>query len=433
MTPVLPVAKASLLRADGRTLTTESTDGQPPVLESRGGNEPHPGRGMASRPIMRVGLDAHTVLWRPTGAGTYLLGLLPELLKLLADEEEIVVLQKGDEEPPDELAWIRHPRLKTVRAHVESATLGWLWRLLPFPPLERFSGRLDVCHSLRSILPPSQAALRVVTFHNLPPTDTAGEPEERTYPGVVRHSARQADVLITPSRGIKERVIRALGVPPEKIEVIPYGAGRRLLQAPKPADVEAFCDRYPYLQEPYLLAVGTAQPRKNFPFLIRAYARARAMAPKLPRLVLLTSPGRDSEAIAREIATTSLDAETLVIEYLEPQFLAFLYRGAELFLHPAQDGGFGLPLLEAAASGIASLASPTCGALEVISDGVFVPVGDEEAWACEMVRLHGDEGARKSAAERAQPTAAACTWEEAARRHWEIYRRTPPPAAGGEE
>ena len=371
---------------------------------------------------MKIALDASAFFDGPPGARTYFLELMPELIRLLGSEDELLVLYPRSRQLPEQLVWLlRGPRLHRLPVPMPSGRLNRAWRRLGMPAVERLaarhlpSPRPQILHSIAPPLLPTTAAHRILTVHSLaaPGSDTGA-----ASPGLVAASIRRSRVVITPSLRT-ERAIRELPrCGSARVEIIPSGVNDRFLKPPKASDVEALCDRYPFLQEPYLLSLGAAtETTRNLPFLLDAYALARFGEPDLPPLVVVSaSPDADEEIQRRQ-----LDGVVLRLEELEGDSLVALYRGAELLLYPALDNAFGQGLLEAAACGVPAIADPSCGALELVVDGVLQPELSPPAWAAEIVRLHRDPALRRQAGWRAQQAARPYTWESSARRLWDLY------------
>lgn len=373
---------------------------------------------------MKIAIDASAFFTGPAGARTYLLELLPELIRLLADDDHLLVLYPRSRSLPEQLVWLlRGPQLHTVPMRMPSGGLNRVWRRFGIPAVERFAGGqvragdLTVCHSIAPPLLPSAAGRRALTVHSL---DADGTGPGNDAAGFVPTSIRRADLVLTPSQRT-ERAIRSLpGCAEAHVEVVPSGVNERFLRPPKVSDVEALCDTYPFLQEPYFLALGTAtEPARNLPFLLDSYALARTREPELPPLVVVSS----SDSAEEEIRRRELGGTVLRLEELDGESLPALYRGAELLLYPAFDNAFGQGLLEAAACGVAAIAAPSCGALELLPRGIVSPQQTPAAWAAEIVAMHRDPDRRRHGGQQAQEAARPFTWEAAARRLWDLYSR----------
>lgn len=375
---------------------------------------------------MKIALDASAFFSGSPGARTYFLELIPELIPLLGDGDELLVLYPRSSALPEQLAWtLRGSRLHALPVPMPSGRLDRLWRRLGFPAVERLGGQTqrpagaEVCHSIAPPLIPTSARRRVLTVHSLAVGGARA-------PSLIAAGIRRAHAVVTPTTRA-ERAIRSLpGCAGARVEVVPSGVNERFVKPPKVNDVEALCATYPFLQEPYFLALGSAtEPARNLPFLLDSYALARGGRPDLPPLVFVSA----SESAEEEIARRRLSGAVLRLEEIDRDSLPALYRGAELLLYPAFDNAFGQSLLEAAACGVTAIVDPSCGALELLADGVAQPQLSSEAWAAEIVRLHEDEELRREAGRRAQEAARRHTWAATARRLWEVYSSLSPSRA----
>ena len=380
---------------------------------------------------MRVGLDTNAVFTGHTGARTYFLDLLTELLQLVREDDELLIF-RSSEDQPEPLAWLmRHDQLHDVSAPFKGRS-GDLWRNLSFPAVERLAtgpdaqrlGALDVCHSIHPPIMPSRAQRRILTVHNL-------EAAVDRLPSSLRRSMSQADVVVVLSALMRDRLVQLLkaekpevaGSIGSRLEVIQPGVNARYVAPPKPSEVEALCQEYPFLQEPYLLVEGgAAELGRSIPFLLDAYSRAQTLDGSLPPLVILAAQPGDSQHIADLVKQTHEDNRILVLEDLDTEALPALYLGAEFLLYPAFDYAFGTAVLEAAATGIPSVIGQRCGVFEVIGDGALVPADDSlDAWAEAIARFHDDPRDRGERSRRCQERARRQDWSQAADQHWAAY------------
>lgn len=376
---------------------------------------------------MQVAFDTNTILSAPGGAATYFLELLPELLKL-ADEHDELFVFSADESDAQPLPFL----LRDEKLHGVNAPFGRgkIWRSLRFPAVERllknpdFEGTLDVCHSFHPPLMPSRAARRVLSLHAVPGDGV-------TLPGPTRSSLMQAEIVITPSRSLADALLAALDASPEarmtldhKLRVIPPAAHARYTEPPTPASVELLCQRFPFLEEAYLLAVGAAaEPDRSVPLLAQAYMQAIGEDDSLPALVFV-APEENVSSVADVLASTGDDdGRLLVMEEVATDELPALYAGSEFLLHPGFGHTFGSAVLEAASLGIPAIVGSGAGVLEVLGSSLMVP-GHEtpESWAATMLDLHRDQQRKAERIAEAKTRARIQTWAAVAEAHWKLYR-----------
>lgn len=212
-----------------------------------------------------------------------------------------------------------------------------LWSRFQRLPVERFVGSLDVFHFSDWMYPPQRGGLRTTTVHDLGPIHHPGWVDSRTrklHVPKARHAAETCDVLFANSRYTGDDVARTLGVAEERIVVAYPGIHERFLAEGPRTERPA----------PYLLTTATSEPRKNLQNLLAAFALVRARRPELELLVV------------GEERTEPLDGVEF-LGYVRAEDLPPLYRGAEAFVFPSLFEGFGIPVVEAMATGTRTVVS----------------------------------------------------------------------------
>src|SRR5450631_2524684 len=178
------------------------------------------------------------------------------------------------------------------------------------------------------------------------------------------------------------------------------------------------------IARPYILTVGTLEPRKNLPLLLRAFDRLRAKvdspAGELDLVTVGAKGWRDRELRA-ELALRLASGRVHLLGYVPEEDLVALYGGAVAMAYPSHFEGFGLPVIEAMACGTPVVATDV-EALHEVSGGaaILVPPGDDQALAAEIARLAEDPGARRAARQRGLARAATFSWEATAERLWAV-------------
>lgn len=291
---------------------------------------------------MRIAFDVSPLSHAPrTGVPNYILGSLRGLVRVAGDEHEIVpfapVSLKGKRNLADALVGLDLER-----------RVGWLplahawrtaWSKLGRPPAERFLGAFDVLHFWDWMYPPQRAGVRATMIHDLVPLR---HPEWTTPRTRAMHSAKYVnaaatcDVVFVNATYTGREVTDLLHVPEERIELAPPGVDGRYSPEGERAD----------LGGPYLLAVATLEPRKNLETLLAAH---RLLDSDL-LLAVAGPPGWGPQVDLRGGRVRELG-------YVSDDELARLYRGAEAFVFPSRFEGFGIPVVEAMASGAPAVVS----------------------------------------------------------------------------
>ena len=359
-------------------------------------------------------LDATPLLGPRTGVGRYVEHLVRELAGFESlDLVATAFTLRGAGALPAAVpagVQVRH-RPAPARA------LQAAWDRLELPPVEWLAGRADVVHGTNFVLPPLRRAAGVLTVHDLsylryPETVAAASLRYRT---LVPRGLRRAAVVVTPSQAVAAEV-RA-----------EYGLGDRVLATPLGVDEGWFgATAMPAaelaargLPERYLLFVGSVEPRKGLPALLSAlrllHDSDRRMDPGMPPLVLAGPPGWGP---ALEIAALPSGA-VVSAGYLDTADLRRLVAGAALLAFPSVYEGFGLPPLEAFATGVPVVASNLPVVREVTGElAALAPVGDAAALAAAVRATLADPGDPAPRRERAR----GFTWAGCAARTAEAYR-----------
>lgn len=347
---------------------------------------------------VRVVVDGTPLLGQRSGVGRYTAALLAEL----ATRAEVAVTVTAFTARGQAALRRAVPHGVRVRGGpVPARALRAAWRRGGWPPVELLAGSTELVHATNFVLPPSRRARGVATIHDLAfldrPEDLA--PQERDLPGLVRSSAARAAVVCTPSQAVAEQVARRLDVPPERIVVTPLGVDREWQDAAPPAPPLRARLRLP---PHYLLFVGATQPRKGLDVLLDVHARQ----PDLPPLVLAGPAGWGPP----------LEAGSRVhpVGYLDEADLRSVVAGATALVLPSRDEGFGLPALEAMATGVPVVCSDL-PALREVTGGLatLVPPGDRAALTAALGSATGaGHDPASSRARRAH--AAGYTWQACA-------------------
>jgi glycosyltransferase involved in cell wall biosynthesis len=239
-------------------------------------------------------------------------------------------------------------------------------------------------------------------------------------------SARTADRVIAISGATRDDLVRLAGVPREKIAVVHHGVAPRFRPAegPRPERIRALVG-----DGPYFLYVGTIQPRKNLIRLIEAFARElqivdcrlQSTSSDLqsaicnPQLVISGKRGWLTEAIERRAAELGIGERVRFTGYVPDDDLPALLAGALAFVFPSLYEGFGMPVLEAMASGVPVLAANTTALPEVAGDAaLLVNPEDTAAIAAGLARLASEPELRAELRARGLARAAGFTWDACA-------------------
>lgn len=297
-----------------------------------------------------------------------------------------------------------------------------LWHRLgsPWPTVERFTGGpLDLFHATDFVLAPSRARKTVLTVHDLAflHYPDASHPSLYRYLNtVVPRSIRAADHVIADSHHSATDVERLFHLPPERISVV-QGAVDHLIFSPvtDAGTLRSARMEYGIGDAPYIFALSSLQPRKNFERLIEAYARARQTAGLQHNLVIGGGKGWLYDDIFAKVKELDLSESVKFVGFVADADLPALYSAAEFFAYPSLYEGFGLPIIEALACATPVLTANNSCLPEAGGPGaLYVDAEDTDSIAAGLVRLATDVdfAAQLSTAGRAH--AAHFTWERSA-------------------
>lgn len=244
--------------------------------------------------------------------------------------------------------------------------------------------------------------------------------QRRTLPERVR----AATSVVTLSEASKQEIIDLIGIPPERITVVPCGVSDEFRESRTDADVAEVRKRYG-LSQPFALTVGYIEPRKNLDRLVRAIAQLRADPATGDVQLVHAGPAgwlaTDLPALLRELKVGNA---VRFLGHVPLRDLATLYRASRLTVYPSLYEGFGLPVAEAMASGCPVVTSDRSSMVEVAGDaGVLVDPTSIESIADGVRRVWTDASLRASLATRGKEHAAQYTWRAAAGATADVYRR----------
>ncbi|MBK6769710.1 MAG: glycosyltransferase family 4 protein [Ardenticatenales bacterium] len=291
-------------------------------------------------------------------------------------------------------------------------------------------GGIDVFHATDYLAPPRPGAPTVVTIHDLSflrHPDLAEPSLARFLRRTVPRAARRAAHVLADSAWTRDDVIDLLDVPPERVSVAYAGVDAAF--RPRVDRADAGIRARLGIDKPYVLGVGTIEPRKDWPTLIAAFGTAFAGGGATGdsgdrALVLAGGLGwRTEGTVAAASAARAAGVDVRLLGFVADDDLPALYRGADAFAFPSRYEGFGLPPLEAMACGVPTAVSDASCLPEVTGDAALhVPAGDVEGWAAALRALVGDAALRARLAAAGPVRAAGFTWAGGAEAAVGAYR-----------
>lgn len=368
---------------------------------------------------MRILLDYRPALRQRTGVGEYVHHLAGALLHHLAAGDELTLFSSSWKDRLGQPIVGTRPLDRRIPVQV----LNLLWHRLEWPPIEALGGEADVAWSLHPLMIPSRRAAQVVSLMDLHvfehPELTAAE-IRRDYATLAPSHLKRADAVITISEYTRSRAAERFGIPLEKITVC-YPGAPAWPPRPDPAPGGP------------ILHVGTLEPRKNIPALLRAYAELLRRRPDAPPLVFA---GRvlPVASLLPQGMLDALEGRVRYPGYVSEDEKLRLYREASMLVVGSTDEGFGIPAVEAMTLGVPVVAT-TLGALpEVVGDAALLAdPSDTSAYATAMERVLSDASLRQDLRARGIQQASRFRWDTSARTLLDTFRDVAARHASGRQ
>jgi glycosyltransferase involved in cell wall biosynthesis len=370
---------------------------------------------------MRIGFDARLVYYQQAGIGQYIIHLVRGLAGLLKPG------QQGQEEHPDELwvfrsrkagplalpIWVHQPKLWTPSHHrFESQALK----------AELSFRRLDLLHS-PDFIPPFGGRFRsIITIHDL---NFIHYPQFLTrdsarYYGQIDRAVKRADHIVTDSDWTRHDVIDHLGVRAERVTTVHLAPGPVFRLITDRHEVQRAARRHGLPQD-FLIFVGTLEPRKNVPTLLKAFRQLWERGLSV-HLAIVGRKGWLYEKIFCTLTELGLADSVHFLEHVSDEDLARLYNAARCLVLPSYYEGFGLPPLEAMACGTPVVVSNRSSLPEVVGDaGLLIDPDRPEELSEALARLLEDSALSKSLRQRGLERASEFSWDRAAQETFAVY------------
>jgi glycosyltransferase involved in cell wall biosynthesis len=364
---------------------------------------------------LRVGIDGRGFASPAAGVRRYVANLVSAIPAVDADVEIVALGGLADTIPPG----VRH----IGEPWHPPTNLGWT--LIGLPRAAARSG-VDVLHAPSYTAPFWSPVPVVVTIHDV---SYARHPEWYPYRrdwarrAFYRGSALAAAHIVTVSAFSAEEIVAAYGVPAGRVSVTPLGVSHGMFAPGDDGSIPALPVE---VTTPYVLHVGDLHERRNLGVVVEALAgvRRRFGSAEAMSLVLAGVDRGVGDALCGLAADNGAADAVIRLGAVDELLLRALYRSATALVYPSLYEGFGLPLLEAMASGTPVIASRAASIPEVVGDaGILLDPSDAAAWAEAIVRVANTPSVRDELRAAGLARVAAFTWERTARTTIEVYRQ----------
>ena len=351
---------------------------------------------------MRVAIDTQSTIGRKTGIGYYTAECLAAMRQVAPQHEYV------------EVTWGRDPLMRIDRR------LRWQQFEVP---LRARRAHADLLHVTGFDAPLWRPCPTVLTVHDL-----IGMLFPHNLPPVARFywsrwlpfSVRAADAIIADSAATRDDLVRLLGIPEGRIYVVHLGVQNRFQPQPA-ARIAELRQRY-HLERPFILYVGTLEPRKGIDTLIDAFAELAGEYDY--DLAIGGKKGWWWSSLLTQITRHGLEQRIHLLDYVPDEDLPTLYSAAGVFAFPSRYEGFGLPVVEAMACETPVVCANTSSLPEVAGDAaIMTPADQPDALASALIQVisRPETAARLRQAGRAR--AAGFTWAKTAQKTLEVYQK----------
>ena len=381
----------------------------------------HPSGKHGSR--LKVAVDVTPLAGPRTGVGNLVAGFIDALrAEVGLDLMFYAVTVRGRVEIAAEL----DARIPPLPARLLRA----LWLRSDWPAVDLWAGRVDVVHGMNYVVPPSKSGSALVSVHDL---TVVRYPEMCTsdtlhYPTLLRRAFARGAHAHVDSAFVGEELLSWSGLSRDRLHVV--NPGLRPLDPFRPnerGEPSAPSEgRFPSLAggRPFILALGTVEPRKGYPTLVRAFAELAVGEPDL-LLVFAGGDGWGAVDLGDLTARLPIGIRRRIVRlgYVNEAEKSWLLGQARVLAYPSVYEGFGLPPLEAMQRGTPVVSSNAGSLPEVLGDAaVFVSADDPVGLAEELLRVHSDSDLRSSLVEAGLKRSATYTWRRAGSEMAEVYR-----------
>lgn len=364
---------------------------------------------------MRVAIDYTAAVRQRAGIGRYTRSLVGALAQLDHETPYSLYIPR-DARYVEGLAGLPG-NFRVARAPLGERLMVTLWQRVRAPlPVEILTGASDVFYSPDFVLPPTRARKKILTVHDLSfrRVPEMAVPNLKWYlEGAVTRAVGRADLILADSNATCQDLIELFGVPPARVQTLYSACEASFRPVDDPLKLARAREKYK-LTRPFVLSVGTIEPRKNLARLIQAFASL----PARDDLELVIAGGRGwlYEEIYRAPELLGVQDSVRFLGFVPDEDLPALYSLATLFCYPSLYEGFGLPVLEALACGAAVIASNVSSLPEVAGDAArLVDPRDTAQLSDAMAHLLADTAARAEYRRRGPAQAAKFSWEASAR------------------
>jgi len=300
-----------------------------------------------------------------------------------------------------------------------------IYQRLRFPPVEIFGIKTDMIHCTDYMIPPTLNKNIVLSIHDLAFVRFPGFNFEwfiNKYKKLVKDNALRATIILAPSESTASDIANFFGINREKIKVV-YLASDPVFKKTTSGSSDIKVMEKFKIRKPYILSVGTIEPRKDYTTLIKSYNLARHGHPELNHMLVIAGrTGWKSEPTYSEREASPFSKDIIFTGRVEDNELVRLYNQADIFVYTSLFEGFGLPPLEAMSCGLPVICSNSSSIKEVVGDaGILVEPGNIRGFSSSIVKLLKVEDLKSDLSSRSIKRSDAFSWEKTAKDTLSVY------------
>lgn len=365
--------------------------------------------------MLLIAIDYTAAARQRAGIGRYTRSLVRALARLDTTSPYTLFIPRDAQYVDDLRAFPQNFRSAT--APLNERYMVALWQRAHIPlPIELFTGASDIFYSPDFVLPPTRARKKILTVHDLSfkrMPETAVPKLSWYLEGAVPRAVARADLILADSDATRQDLIELFHTPPDRVQTLYSGCDPMFHPITDKGELDRVRAAY-HLEKPFLLNVGTVEPRKNLVRLIQAFSQL----PHRQDLELLIAGGRGwmYDEIYAAPEKFGVKGQVRFLGFTPDADLPALYSLAEMVVYPSLYEGFGLPVLEAMACGAAVVTSNNSSLPEVAGDAaLLIDPHDTQALTWAISRFLDDHQWRSIMQHKALARAKKFSWDKSAR------------------
>jgi len=386
---------------------------------------------------MNIGIDVNCLIFEKAGFGRYTYNLVRNLLKIDQKNHYFLYtsfIRKRNERTKILEDLIKETKAQNVTLRIIPIPARWKEFLIALPiSIKHFiKDPLDVYFAPHFAGIPQKGfdnkvrmvvAIHDLVFQKFP--EHRGRKLSNYYLKRTKIALEQAKTIIAVSNSTKKDLEQYFKLKNKKIVVIHEAATENFKVCKNKKLIEEKTNQYIPRDMKFLLSVATLEPRKNLSLIIKAFALLPNHLKKEYKIVFVGNPGWNNRSLPREVKNYNLESKVIFTGFAEESILPYIYNRASVFIYPSFYEGFGLPPLEAMASGTPVIASNRSSLPEVIGNaGILIDPKKEEELAGAIKRVLLSERLAKKLCGRGLKQAKKFSWEKVARETLEVLEKS---------